>query len=110
MNKKGQVLFLMVIIMPITLLFLGGTVELGLVSYNKIKLQNVTKGIINACYPDCNNELLTKSFKDNNLIVKEFKYDNVSGQIELKALSPSFLGSVIGKDNYDIKLKVSAKK
>ena len=110
MNKHGQVLVTFVIMIPIIILLISSLIELSVIVYNKTHLISVTKTIIASCIenPDKNDiiNLYNKNGIDDeiNVIIKDGIEVSFNHQID------SFLGRMIGKDKYDIKINIIGKK
>lgn len=104
-NKQGQAFFFLIILLPVIFLLLGGIIELGIVSYYKIKTGSVTKTIIAKCYPDCDLTSVKSLYQKNNVKISslDITMDDKMA-LKLKAEAPSFLGGLIGKEYYDINL------
>lgn len=104
-NKQGQAFFFLIILLPVVLLLFGGIIELGLLSYHKIKTGSVTKTIIEKCYPDCDLTVVKSLYQKNNIKISSLDI-NMGDKMafKLKAEAPSFLGGLMGKEYYDINL------
>ena len=110
MNKRGQVLVSFVIMIPLILLLISILIELSVISYNKIHLTSLTKTIIASCIenPDKNDII---NLYNKNGIDDEIDINLDSGiEIVFNHKIDSFLGKIIDKDDYDIKIDIVGKK
>lgn len=106
-NKKGQALVAFVIILPIIFLLLGMVIEFSLIAYHKSKITSVTKSIIANSIEDAQKDDIIMLYDKNGIDV--IKLDLITGDglsIDLEANVDSFLGDIVGKNNYKIKIKI----
>lgn len=107
MNKKGQSLVMFVLILPIIIFLLGYVIEVCIIGYNKIKITSVTKSIIANCIDECEKDDIMVLYNKNDIKVDNLETDKTLGlKIKLESHIESFLGSVIGKDNYQITISI----
>lgn len=93
MNKKGQALVEFIIVLPIMIFVLLAIVDLGIVSYNKNKLENIISDV-GAMYK--NNETeeeINKFIKDNDkdinyTINNNDKYINIKLEKKYNSITP----------------------
>ena len=105
-NRHGQSLVILIIIMPIIILMLGFLIEMSLISYNKIHLNSLTKTIIaNNIDTKEKNDIIMLYSKNN--IDADFTIDTTDGlEISFTKDIDSFLGKLINKDSYKIKVDI----
>lgn len=115
MNKKGQVLILFVLIIPVLVLLSAYIVDNVYIAYNKNRLNQInelviedaSKGILEI---DDISEYVNKNDKDIDVKFVYLGDDEV--EIILKKDIKSLFGRIIGQDNYsltsDKKLKMKA--
>ena len=105
MNKKGQVLVLFIICIPIMITLFSYLIEVSYIAYNKHKIYSVTKTIIAKNYSNDNLFDIINMYKDNDIDVKDLKIDNSLGYN-----IPSLLGKLINKSSYDIDINITGVK
>ena len=111
MNKKGQVLVLFIICIPIMITLFYYLIEVSYIAYNKHKIYSVTKTIIAKNYSNDNLFDIINMYKDNDIDVKDLKIDNSLGyNISFKTSIPSLLGKLINKSSYDIDINITGVK
>ena len=109
-NKKGQVLVTFITMIPIILLLIGSLIEYSLITYNKHKLNSLTKSIITSCIENPQKNDIINLYNKNgieadfNIIIS----DNI--EIEFAYDIDSFLGKIIGKDHYKIYIHIVGRK
>lgn len=113
MNKKGQVLVIFVILLPLLLLFSAYVVDTTIINYNKNRLDNINK-IVDDYIKDKDGvnksdieDLLKKNDKD--IVIKNMDLDN-NIDITLEKEIDSIFGKFIGKDKYIIKSNIKKNK
>ena len=102
MNNHGQSLVLFIIIIPLVLLLLAVIVDLGLITTQKVKLNEVTREILKEVITKENYEdLIKRLYQENNIATSklEIKKDD---SIE------SIFGKIIGLKSYPIKVDLKA--
>ena len=102
MNNKGQALVFMIILLPIILLILIGTMEIGSLTYQKKRVNSNMKTIIKTCY-DCSEEKIKDLFEENKISYEDLeitKDNNLEIKIKVK------IKSIIKE--YEILLKYTA--
>lgn len=111
MNKKGQVLVLFIICIPIMITLFSYLIEVSYIAYNKHKIYSVTKTIIAKNYSNDNLFDIINMYKDNDIDVKDLKIDSSLGyNISFKTSIPSLLGKFINKSSYDIDINITGVK
>ena len=113
MNNKGQSLVTFVILIPLLLIVCGMVIEFANISYQKHQLTSVTKTIISSIITTdkmLDNELkndIIKLYNDNNIKVDDLLVEsNNYLKINATAHADSFLGKIINKDYYEIKVSL----
>ena len=104
MNNKGQALVFMIILLPIILLILIGTMEIGSLTYQKKRVNSNMKTIIKTCY-DCSEEKIKDLLQENKISYEDLeitKDNNLEIKINVK------IKSIIKE--YEILLKYTAEK
>ena len=105
MNKKGQSLITFVIILPIIILLFGMIIELSLITYHKRKIISVTKTIIANCIEEDKKNDIMELYDRNGIKVQDLEIDYTNGlHLMLTSNVESFLGEIIGQDEYEIKV------
>lgn len=109
-NRHGQVLITFVLMIPLILLLMGAVIELGMISYNKIRLNSITKSIIASCIENPEKNDIINLYSRNG-IESDFDISTDDGlEISFNYQMDSFLGTIVGKDKYDIKVDIIGKK
>ena len=109
-NSKGQSLVVLIIIMPIILLMVGFINEMSLISYNKIYLNSLTRTIIANNIDTKEKNDIIKLYSKNN-IETDFEIITDNGlEIKFTKKIDSFLGKIINKDSYEIKVDIKGVK
>lgn len=98
MNKKGQVLVMFIILLPILIGVCAFVIDVGIITYEKNKLSN----IINLSNEEDVN--VRKYLKLNN--ISGYKIKEKGKCIEVKYYRKSLFGSIIGIKEYKISSKV----
>lgn len=113
MNNKGQSLVTFIIILPILLIICGMALEFSNIAYQKHHLTSVTKTIISSTIlsdksidNDLKNDII-KLYNDNNIKVDDLfvEYNNHL-KIDVVTHMDSFLGKIINKEYYEIKVSL----
>lgn len=108
-NKHGQALTIFVILIPVILIMLGMIIELSIISYNKVHLNSLTKSIIASCIENPRKDDIINLYSKNG-IDDDMQIDLSSGiDISFTHKVDSFLGKIIAKDSYDLKISVKGK-
>ncbi|MCM1053674.1 MAG: pilus assembly protein [Ruminococcus sp.] len=110
MNKKGQALVEFIIILPIFLLLLMGTIDMGRILYTKINLESQMNDIISLYDDGMKDKDILKKLKleDTTLEVKnnnEYLDFNLIKKIDI--ITPGL--NIIFDNPYDLKVKRSIK-
>ena len=110
MNKKGQTLVLFVIFLPVIIILCSILIDESLIYYNKVKLSSLTRTIIKNNIDTQDKNDIIKLYRDNNIedeiIVKITDGINVKFETQID----SFLGNIINKDKYVIKINIKGYK
>ena len=110
-NNKGQSLVTFIMILPLILIVFGIVIELGMISYHKIRITSVTKSIIANSIEDTKKNDIIMLYDKNDIKVDSIDIDTTSGvQINLVSSIDSFIGDIIGKDSYQIKVNIKGYK
>lgn len=105
MNRKGQVLVVFVILLPLFMMFIAYIIDNGIIAQNRVKLDELTKSIIIYALEDRSRtmeevtEYIVKNepnLKNVNVLLDE------DVQIQLVKTVPSVFGKAIGIQQYTI--------
>lgn len=111
MNKKGGVLVTFIILIPILILLIGYVIELSTIGYQKKKITSVTKSIIANCIDECKKDDIIILYDKNSIYVENITIENGSYlRIKLDSKISSFMGNIIGKDEYIISIDIKGYK
>lgn len=111
LNKNGQSLITFIIILPVILIMLGIVIELGLINYHKTKIISVTKTIIANSIEDAKKDDIILLYDKNDIKVDDLVVDSSSGvRIRFITKIDSFLGDIIGKENYVVNIDIKGNK
>ena len=108
-NNKGQTLVIFVVFLPIIIIIMATIVDIGLMYYNKNKLDNLNMMVIEYGINNLDNNNLTDKLNslidknDKNIINKDIKLENNKIEIKLEKNIDSTFGKVIGLTKYEIK-------
>ncbi len=110
MNKKGQALVEFIIILPVFLLLLMGTIDIGRIIYSKISLESQMNDIISLYDEGVKEEEIIKKLKlaDTSLEIKnndDCLDFNLTKKIDI--ITPGL--NIIFDNPYDLKVKRSTK-
>ena len=109
-NKDGQVLVTFMLMIPLLLLLLGTVIELSMIAYQKERLNSVTKSIIASCIENPEKNDIINLYNKNG-VESDINIDTSNGlEIYFNYELDSFLGNLIGKDQYEIKIDIIGKK
>lgn len=109
LNNKGQTLVIFILLLPIFLALCAFVIDVGLMSYENIKLKNVTKSILTSVVEK--NKINDESIKDlyhkndiniNNL---EIKITPETINIENDYYIPSIFGKILQIEEYEVRVK-----
>lgn len=109
LNNKGQTLVVFILLLPIFLALCAFVIDVGLMSYENIKLRNATKSILTSVVEK--NKINDESIKDlyhkndiniNNL---EIKITPETINIENDYYIPSIFGKILQIEEYEVRVK-----
>jgi len=107
MNKHGQTLVTFVILLPVIFLLIGYIIEISIIGYHKSKINSVTKSIIANCIDECEKDDIILLYDKNDIKIDNVNIYKASGlRVSFTSKVDSFLGSIIGKDSYNIKFDI----
>lgn len=111
MNKKGGVLVTFIILIPVLILLIGYVIELSMIGYQKKKITSVTKSIIANCIDECEKDDIIILYDKNSIHIENISVENGSYlRIKLDSKISSFMGNIIGKDEYIISIDIKGYK
>ena len=113
MNKQGQTLILMVIIIPVILGIMAIVVDVGVIKYQESKIKNTTKLVIKEKFlKDIDIEEMKKLMVKNEIDVDNLKITMKEEEVrvENKVKVDSVFGSILGFKNYEIKIDIKGYK
>lgn len=87
LNNKGQVLVIFVILLPIFLIIITGLVDIGLLSYNKKKLDSNTYDAVEYYLDNCEDTNVinnTKALLNKNLKDIDINIDDNNDTVKIK--------------------------
>lgn len=107
MNKKGQILVMFIILLPLVLLMAAYTIDMGLVMYEKNHLEGINESTIDYAMEHFSSiteekikEIVAKN--DQTITTKVIIGENQI-TIVLEKQIKSIFGNIIGINNYQIK-------
>lgn len=97
MNKKGQTLVIFVLLLPIFIALLAFVIDVGLMTYENIKLKNTTKSILNDVVKKnkINEESIITLYKENDINIDNLKIEITENEIVIH--NNYFIESMFGK-------------
>ena len=110
MNNKGAVFVLFIILIPLILMIIGIIFETTRLSYEKRRLYSISKTIIASNIDNPQKDDIIDLYHRNGI------YENIHVnledgiKIEFTYNMDSSLGKIIGKDKYQIKIKIKGVK
>ena len=108
-NNRGQALVLFIALLPFIILLLGSVIELSVITYQKIKIEKVTKTIVYSCLEKCTDEEIENLFIKNNINCSEIEIDRSSGlMIGVSAEVNGFLGDLFNKGKYTVNVQYTS--
>ena len=107
MNKNGQALVEFVILLPILIIIIFASIDFGIITYNKIKLENTLNDVVNIVYDKTEDEI-KKYVNINNkdvdyYVTKQSNYMIIHLTKEININTPG-LNKILGSP---YKIKVS---
>ncbi len=114
MNHKGQTLVAFLLFIPMLLIMLACIIDISYIEKEKIKLENVTKMILQTTYKDENEpvdfEQVKKLYEKNHIASDNLQVNASSNgmTIKNKYSVKSIFGSVVGLKNYPIQVNMQA--
>jgi len=110
MNKHGQTLVLFVLLIPLIIILMAVIVDVGVVTNKKNHIKEVTKMVIKDLLKEKINESEAKElFLGNDILVDNLEIIKINKKIEIKnkASVKSIFGSIIGIEDYDIRISIT---
>ena len=101
MNNKGQTLVLFIALLPFIFVLLVLVFDLSYISIEKNKIEGIAKSSINSLNKNKSYEEVKKIIKENDKNIKT-SFNNKTLCLEKK--EDVIFGSIIGKENYNIKI------
>ncbi|MDD3048577.1 MAG: pilus assembly protein TadG-related protein [Bacilli bacterium] len=109
MNRKGQILVLFVVLIPVLLIFATFVIDMSQALYKSNELNHLTKEVIkyglkNINDEDVRNQMMTLINKNNSKVIEyNIMIDDNKIIMKLKTSSESMFGKAIGIKTYYIK-------
>ena len=114
MNNKGQTLVIFVILLPLFLTLCAFVIDVGLMTYENVKLKNTTKTILNsvASKNKITEENIINLYKENDINIENIniQIDNEKIIIENDYYIDSLFGKILRIKEYEIKVVAKMKR
>ena len=113
MNKKGQVLVLFIIILPLMIMMFAIIVDMGVVMNAHNHLESVTRmAIKNVFDKNEKRQNIEKLMVQNDVLTNNLEVNILDNEINIKNKIEvdSIFGKIIGIDKYDIKVDLTGYK
>lgn len=114
MNKKGQTLIIFVILIPIIMAIFALVIDIGLMTYENVKLKNTTKTILKEGLKnnDLNENYLKKMLLKNGINCDNLKIydDDNKFTIYNQYFISSMFGKILGIKEYEVNVKAEVTK
>lgn len=108
MNNKGQTLVIFIILLPILLILCSFVIDMGLLTYESVKLKNTTKTILESINDsdDINEKRIKELYKKNNIDIDTMEINISADKIVLKHhyQIDSIFGKIIKINHYEVKI------
>lgn len=97
MNNKGQTLVIFIILLPIFLALYAFVIDVGLMTYENVKLKNTTKSILNSVVDKnkISEDNIKKLYKKNDINIENIEIDISNENIIIK--NDYYIDSMFGK-------------
>lgn len=109
LNNKGQTLVIFILLLPVFLALCAFVIDVGLMSYENIKLKNTTKSILNSV---TDKNKITKNaiidlYKQNDINVDNLvlKIDENAIELENDYFISSIFGKILQIEEYEVRVK-----
>lgn len=109
LNNKGQTLVVFILLLPVFLALCAFVIDVGLMSYENIKLKNTTKSILNSV---TDKNKITKNaiidlYKQNDINVDNLvlKIDENAIELENDYFISSIFGKILQIEEYEVRVK-----
>ncbi|MBO5096338.1 MAG: pilus assembly protein [Bacilli bacterium] len=111
MNNKGQTLVIFIILLPIFLALCAFVIDVGLMTYENVKLKNTTKSILNSVVDKnkISEDNIKKLYKKNDINIENIEIDISNENIIVK--NNYYIDSMFGKilSIHEYEVSVNAK-
>lgn len=110
LNKNGQTLVVFILLIPIFLAICAFVIDVGLMTYESMKLKNVTKSILTNVMSKnkISEDSIIELYRQNNIktddLVIEITEDSI--KIENNYFIPSMFGKILQIEEYEISVDV----
>ena len=110
LNKNGQTLVVFILLIPIFLAICAFVIDVGLMTYESMKLKNVTKSILTNVMSKnkISEDSIIELYRRNNIktddLVIEITEDSI--KIENNYFIPSMFGKILQIEEYEISVDV----
>ncbi len=114
MNKKGQTLVIFVILIPIIMAIFALVIDIGLMTYENVKLKNTTKTILKEGLKnnDLNENYLKKMLLKNGINCDNLKIYDDDNKLTIynQYFISSMFGKILGIKEYEVNVKAEVTK
>ena len=114
MNKKGQTLVIIVILIPIIMAIFALVIDIGLMTYENVKLKNTTKTILKEGLKnnDLNENYLKKMLLKNGINCDNLKIYDDDNKLTIynQYFISSMFGKILGIKEYEVNVKAEVTK
>lgn len=111
LNDKGQTLVVFVLLLPIFLALCAFVIDVGIMTYENIKLKNVTKSILNNVVQKnkVSDEAIIALYKENDINIKnlDIKIDSEKIIIENDYFIASMFGKILQIEEYEVRVEAN---
>lgn len=109
LNNKGQTLVVFILLLPVFLALCAFVIDVGLMSYENIKLKNATKSILTSVVEKnkINEENIKDLYKKNDINIDnlEIEINSETINIENDYYIPSIFGKILQIEEYEVRIK-----
>lgn len=111
MNNNGQTLVIFILLLPVFLTMCAFVVDVGIMTYENIKLKNVTKTILNNVVNNnnVNEKTITDLYQKNKVNIENLKINinNETIDLENAYFIESMFGKILQIEEYEVRIKAN---